>query len=145
MTTERKLVPPRTGLGLLNRSGKRPGTKRLITRTFTEFAQATLNDPEVREALRKRVLLEIEGKRRFPPMHAVAVLAAAAVKEKPVQGREMSVTFIATITNGRGDVRRVELVNDEVVDAVEVPALPGQDDQAIDAEALPALPAPEGQ
>jgi hypothetical protein len=120
-----KLEQMPNGRGALVRSGRPKGAKGIVSRTFQQFAEATLNDPEIRAALRQRVLDEIAGKRRNP-MPCVAVLAAAAVKERAVQGTHTNVTFIATITNGRGDVRRVELVNDEddALDAVVVPALP---------------------
>lgn len=123
------LEPRPDGRGALSRAGRKPGSKTIITKTFEEFARATLADPEIRSALRQRVLDEIAGKKRNP-MPGLAVLAAASIREKPAANLGQSVVFIAQITNGRGVVRRVEL---------------DRSDDAIDAETVPALPAADGQ
>jgi len=104
-------IPGRNG-GKLSRAGRRKGAVSAITRTFQEFAQATLEDPDVQKAIRKRLMDEIAGKKRNP-MPALTVLAAAAVKEKPVARGASSVVFIAQITNGRGEVKKLELAQDE--------------------------------
>lgn len=123
-----KTLPGRNG-GRLSRTGRKKGAVNAISRTFQEFAQATLDDPDVQRAIRKRLMDEIAGKKRNP-MPALTVLAAAAVKEKPVARGASSVVFIAQITNGRGDVKRLELASDEAralppaEGSVEVHALP---------------------
>lgn len=94
--------------GKLSRAGRKKGAVSLITRTFQEFAQSTLEDPDVQAALRKRLMDEIAGRKRNP-MPALTVLAAAAVKEKPIAHGASAVVFIAQITNGRGEVKRLEI------------------------------------
>ena len=113
-----KTMPGRNG-GKLSRAGRRKGAVNLISRTFQEFAQATLDDPEIQKKIRERLLAEIAGKKRNP-MPALTVLAAAAVKEKPVARGQSAVVFIAQITNGRGEVKRLELAQD-------IEALPSAD------------------
>lgn len=97
----------------------------LISRTFQEFAHATLDDPEIQKKIRDRLLAEIAGKKRNP-MPALTVLAAAAVKEKPVSRGQTSVVFIAQITNGRGEVKRLEIAQEaeSLPAAAEPKALP---------------------
>lgn len=117
-----KLVDGKNG-GKLNRSGRKPGTKTLISKTFEEFARATLEDPEIQTKIRERLLAELAGKKRNP-LPALGALASAAVREKPSVERGASILFIAQITNGRGQVKRFELGPEGDLPAVEVKALP---------------------
>lgn len=117
-----KTMPGRNG-GKLSRAGRRKGAANLISRTFQEFAEATLDDPEIQKKIRERLLAEIAGKRRNP-MPALTVLAAAAVKEKPVARGQTSVLFIAQITNGRGEVKRFEIAPEIAGELPEPKALP---------------------
>ena len=68
-----KVVAGRKG-GKLNRGGRKKGAVAAVSRTFQEFAQATLEDPEVQAALRKRLMDELAGK-KSNPMPALTVFA----------------------------------------------------------------------
>ena len=110
--------------GKLNRSGRKLGTKALISKTFEEFSRSLLEDPEIQVKIRERLLAELAGKKRNP-LPCLGALAAAAVREKPSVERGASILFIAQITNGRGEVKRFELGPEaEELPAVELKALP---------------------
>ncbi len=98
--------------GKLNRGGRKPNAAQVVSRTFEMFAKATLGDPEVQRAIRKRLLDELAGKVKNP-LPALAVLAAATVKQRPDPLSARAVVFVAEITGGRGNVTRVELGTEE--------------------------------
>jgi hypothetical protein len=103
-----KLVKPKHGHGLLLHGSKKGRRGRIITREFREIASAILNDPDVVDALKRRVLLELAGRKRNP-LAALAVLGAAAQGEKAKSDSERgAVTFAVSILAGRGVVERVE-------------------------------------
>ena len=89
-------------------SGSKKGRRsRIISRTFKEVSEMLLTDPDVQDALRRRVLLELAGK-RSNPIPLVAVLAAASQGERAKAGSERgAVTFAVSIIQGRGVVERV--------------------------------------
>jgi hypothetical protein len=119
-------VVPAHGRGKLARSGRKKGARALVSRTFSEFAEAELSDPEVQRRIRERLFAELAGKKRNP-LPTLAVLAAASVREKPVAHGNVSVVFVAEIVGGRGTVRRVELGAED-----ERPALPAAEEPAAD-------------
>ena len=103
-----KLVKPKHGHGLLIRGGRKKGARNTVSRNFREIAEVILNDPDVVLALKRRLLLELAGRKRNP-LPALAVLGAACggekAKERDARG---SVVFAVSIQQGRGVVERVE-------------------------------------
>jgi len=107
--------------GQLQRKGRVPGAKTLLTKTFEEFANATLADPDVRKALRQRLLDELDGI-KSNPLPCLAVLAAASVRQKASSSGPGTVVFVAEILGGRGHVERVELDVEAPIDVAALPA-----------------------
>jgi hypothetical protein len=103
-----KLVKPKHGHGWLRHGGRKKGAKQIISRTFKEVSEMLLTDPDVQDALKRRVLLELAGRKRNP-LPLVAVLAAAAQGEKAKEGSQHgAVTFAVQIVAGRGVVEKIE-------------------------------------
>ena len=103
-----KLVKPAHGKGLIQRGSKKGRRARIISRTFKEVSEMLLTDPLVQDALRRRVLLELAGRKRNP-LPLVAVLASAAQGERAKSGSERgAVTFAVQIVQGRGVVEKIE-------------------------------------
>jgi hypothetical protein len=115
-----KLVKPTHGHGALSRTGRKKGARNAVSRTFREVSEAIMSDPDVVAMLKRRVLLELAGKKRNP-LPLVAVLGAACsgdkAKERDARG---AISFAVQIVSGRGVVSKVE------GDAAR--ALPGADD-----------------
>jgi hypothetical protein len=103
-----KLITPRHGFGKLQAGSSKGRRGRIITRTFREIAEQILNDPDVVQALKRRVLLELAG-RQSRPVPALAVLGAATQGQMAKTGSDRgAVTFAVQIVAGRGVVERVE-------------------------------------
>ncbi len=124
-----KLETPKHGYGLLLRGGKKKGQRNTVSKTFREIAEQILNDPDVVLALKRRVLLELAGRKRNP-LPGLAVLGAACggekAKERDARG---NVTFQVAIVGGRGVVERV--------DGPGAPALPEAVVETTDAKPVP--------
>jgi hypothetical protein len=123
-----KLVRPRHGHGLLQHCSKKGRRSTIITRTFKEVSEMLLTDPDVQDALRRRVLLELAGRKRNP-LPLVAVLASAAQGERAKSGSERgAVTFAVQIVAGRGVVEKIE----------GPPPLPAGEGDALEAQVVTA-------
>ena len=118
-----RIVAGANGGGQLNRGGRPRGAKALVTKTFEEFANATLADPDVRLALKARLLDELAGV-KSNPLPCLAVLAAASVRQKASPTGPGTVVFVAEILGGRGHVERVELDVNALPRAAETLSVP---------------------